>query len=353
MVETFETPRGFDALEAEWRDLERWEGMRIFQTYDWNRLAWDNCVSGREERLFLIRWRSGDARESVIFPFFIDGSGCLRFIMDRHSDVCNAVYRNESLLPGACGEVADLIASEKRIKSVWLQKMQGGSGALAGLSAALHKSFVYKDNAYPYVVPSGKDFIAGMQWTKSSDRANLKAACRKFPDAGIEYLSVANGDAFPRDAILALRSGMLSDGSRKEDFLTPEMLAFAESLYNSGGGMSVCILKNNGKPEALNFILEKGNRFLSWIFLYADKNASSVLLYTKLMQKLCAENPAGYVFDFGVGVYDYKIRTFRPMLEPLFSLRASKSPWGGLRMLYRANVRLLKDLLKPRLKKAK
>ena len=57
-------------------------------------------------------------------------------------------------------------------------------------------------------------------------------------------------------------------------------------------------------------------------------------------------NDKDYLFDFGVGVYSYKIGTFRPKLGITVSLRYGKSNLQQFKALIMTNIRFVKDWAK-------
>ena len=136
--------------------------------------------------------------------------------------------------------------------------------------------------------------------------------------------------------------------TRKDTFfLSDDMIDFIQRLYEE----SVCeitVLRQNGTTEALAFRLLKGDHINFWIVLYTDPHLTSELYLRYMSEKT---KKSSYVYDFGVGVYGYKLGTYRPSVNVTFSLRYAKSLWRQIWLLKDANIRLLKDVLKPRLKK--
>lgn len=350
MIDIIDTLEKFDALKDEWERIEQNPDMRIFQTFLWCRNAWDICVSKEKgARLWILRWHQDGKDDVVIFPFYIDGKGCLRFIMDRHSDVCNAVYDSRRVnRHWVYKEASEAILGNKAIKSVWLHKMVGKSEVLNNLGVSLRAPIIYKDNAFSWVESEQcEDFVAGQDQLKSKDKADLKAINRKAAKWSLETLSSGKGDVFPLEAIVALKTFMLSATSRKDDFLSAELMDFIRNVYERGGS-DILVLKDGDEIKALNFVLKKNGRLLSWIFLFSDIKTSATL-YVKLMSELAPKGP--FIFDFGVGVYDYKIGTFRPYTNVTFSLRFGKTAWEHIKCAVGINLRFTKDYIKMRIKK--
>ena len=351
MIDIIDTLDGFKALKPIWETLEKHPRLRIFQTYLWCRTAWDECLSKeKDNRLWILKWHQDGKDDVVIFPFFIDGKGCLRYIMDTHSDICNTIYFGANNRHLAYKEAAECIVANKDIKCVWLQKMYGDAEALRYLGVFLPAAVVYKDNAFSWV-HSDKcdDFIAGQSHMRSKDKADLKAIRRKAGKYRLSILSATNGDEFPIKLIESFRERMLAETRREIAFLPDELISFVNRIYESGCA-DIVVLNNEGAPVALNFVLKKANRYLSWIFLYTDPRAST-LMYVKLLSEMAKRE--SFIFDFGVGVYSYKIGTFRPETGVTLSLRCGFTAWEHIKCAIAMNWRFTKDYVKMRLRKAK
>ena len=348
MIEKIETTDRFESLKDEWERIEENPDLRIFQTYSWCKSAWDCCVSAEKgARLWILRWSQEGKSDTVIFPFYIDASRRLRFIMDAHSDFCDSVHGPEANRHWAYKEAAEAILAEKSVKSVFLQKMRGGSEALNYLSILLPGGVVAKDNSFSWIrAAKTGDFLGGQPQFKRKDRDRIKALLRKSADLDFEILSPARGDAFPEASALALRGAMVGWRRSDDSFLSDAMLSFIKNIYEAGK-CEVARFSAGGEAKALAFRLLKGVRAGFWIVLYDDPKLVTAL-YVRYMQAKAAESDC--VFDFGVGAYDYKLGTYRPELGVTFSLRYARGLARHLLGLAAANVRLLKDLLKPRLK---
>ena len=351
MIDVIDTEDGFNRLKDEWEILQKNPKMRIFQTYDWCRSAWDYYVSKESgARLWILRWHQEGKNDVVIFPFFIDGHGCLRFIMDTHSDLCDAVYDDKPVnRHWVFKEAAEAIESNNSILSVFLQKMAGASLVLNHLSILLPGSIVNKDNAYSWVTSDKTDsFIAGQVHLRNSDRHRLKAISRRSSGLNLEILT-NNLESFPMETIKRLRRGMVGWRRENESFIPDKLIDFIGRIY-SLGHCEIPVLRNkdNGEIKALAFRLLKENYIIFWIVLY-DNSHLPTELGLKYMEAKSSKNAC--VFDYGVGAYDYKLGTYRPNIGITFSLRYSRNLFRLLKGLFSANIRLGKDLLKPRLKK--
>ena len=170
----------------------------------------------------------------------------------------------------------------------------------------------------------------------------LKCLKRKCDVYSLQVLSCANKDDFPASEFENLRDDMRATGRRSNGYFNDQSIEFVHHLYMSGR-CDVAMLSRDGHVIAMNVILRTKKRLLSWVFLYSDPRASTAL-YLKLFCEYNFHPP--FVFDFGVGVYSYKIGTFRPFTTVTFSLRYGK---GILRQIIEGVgmvLRFTKDYIK-------
>ena len=350
MIRIIETVSAFDNLKPEWERLQAGEEMRVYQTFQWSRLAWEyELALNPKNALWIVVWTNNRDGDCVIFPFYIDASHTLRFIEDFHSDVCNAVYQPGKNRYYCYKEVAEAIRAETRVKHVWLHKMPGSSEVLHGLGVHLKHSLVYKDNGYSFIdLPKTNDAVNEMQYMNAKDRAVIKSYLRKAADYEFRCISASKGDLFPREILLQLREDLLKNTKRKIAFFPDSLLHFIEAFYQTGR-TEIAILERKDRVVALSFRHLKAKRSISWIFMYTDPKAVTLLDAKYIQYKAALE---AIRVDFGVGTYAYKLGNFRPQVEVLFSLRNSKTMIGFAKQMIGMNWRFVKDFLKVKLGRA-
>ena len=262
MIDIINTVEAFERLKPEWEALERNPSLRIFQTYAWCRTAWDCYVSKeRSPRLWILRWHQDGKEDVVIFPFYIDGEGCLRFIMDTHSDVCDSVHSDKCAnRHWAYKEASDKIRENTTIKSVFLQKMSGLGEALNYFSILLPGSVVSRDHAFSWLISERtNEFIAGQSQFKRKDRDRLKSILRASEHFDFRILSAKNHDQFPQNDIVALRKWMIGKSRADDAFISDNMVSFAKTLYEMGR-IELSVLCDGDGICALAFRLLKETR---------------------------------------------------------------------------------------------
>lgn len=350
MIDIIETAEDLRLLKNAWERLEQNPNLRIFQTYAWCKTAWDKYLAKEQgNRLWILHWHQDDDDGAVIFPFYIDGKGCLRFIMDTHSDICDSVHSATTTnRHWAYKEAADEIVRNRDIKSVWLQKSTGASEALNYLSVLLPGAVVCRDNAFSWIIaPRAPSFAVTQDQLKHKERKKIKAIAKKSNDYAFAILSKKNGDIFPENAIKLLREEMIGWRRGNRMFFSDDMIHFVADLYDAG----VCeipILKNDLGVCALAFRLLKEGHINFWVVLYNNPHLSTMLSIRYIEAKV---QDAAYVYDFGVGAYTYKLETYRPFIGVTFSLHFAQSWVRRLFVWAQVNIRLLKDMLKPCLKR--
>ena len=333
-------------IESIWRMLcSKIPDCRIFQTFDWCWNAWE-CVIAQEagSELYVLLWKQEGKDDVVIFPFYIDGKGSLRFIMDEHSDYCDCLYlsgRNHHL---AFKDALDFIKADKRVKQIALHKMDANSEALNYIAALAPNAVAGKENTYSWidVVPSD-DFAASQSQLRSKDKANVRAIRRKADKRRLRILHIERNDLFPEADFAHLVNEMKQVNRRAAEFMPETLVSFCRMIYGNGSAEIVELLDKNNTPVALNFVLLMASRKLSWIFLYSDPH-SSTELYVKYFYD--NQNRSEYIFDFGTGGYDYKLGTFRPCMRALWGILLPLAKRNRIESAYRRLVFATKKLVK-------
>lgn len=346
MIEVIETEEGFDALEKEWKHLQANPSMTIFQSYDFVRTAWREFHKG--DTLLILKWTRDNSKDVVIFPFYIDKKGTLRFIFDFDSDITNVVYSSESINRSLVyREAISAIKDEKRIKAVCLRHMDGKSEAMHFFGTLLPGAMVAKESAYSYVrIKTPGEFSASQEQLKSEERKHLRYILKKSDGYEFKVLSLGNCDEFPETEIRRLRQFMIDARVRSDWFLTDKYINLIRALYEKG----LCelpVLIKDGRMCAMNIHYRQGDYVLAWIFLGENPNFG-----TEIDVRYCVEyakTNAGRI-NFGLGAYEYKLLTFRPFTRVVFTVRYGKTYMQHIKQGIAMCWRFAKDYIKARRK---
>ena len=349
MIEVIDTLEKLDAIKDVWQTLEKNPQMRVQQTFEWTRAGWlhFNSVEG-DARLRIIKWQRDSQVGCVIFPFYIDRRGTLRFINDIHCDATNVVCGADGNHHYAFLEVIEWIMTNPEIKRIHLRQMPSGVEALNFFSVLIRGSIVYRDHGYSWLdVRKSQNVADALPHYKKKDRKKFSTLLKKAADYEYRRYLAGQGDDFPQDVFDRIRECMITSGRRTSQYLDDRLFAFAKDMF-AKGIIEVASLSQNGEPHIAAFRLIKDNRRLCWIVLYDDAKLPTAL-HSRYMSDLAGERD--FIYDFGVGPYGYKLVTFKPMTAPTFSLQMAKSPWGQMMAVKDLLVRYAKDYLKPIIRK--
>ena len=346
MITRYSSLEELEQLAPLWKEYGKSQGTRVFQTYDWCRLGWEDCLSkDSRNRLYVLKWSQENIADSVIFPFYVDGAGTLRFIMDCDSDVGDCIYAVGFNHHIAFKEALDYILRDQTINTIRLEKLEARSEILDYWgSLSLRRSKVEPVNAYSLIdVSVSEDFAASQPQLRSKDKANIRAIKRKADKYQLQLLSHAEGKEYPAEVIDAIASSMRKKGIRENSFLLGDFADFCRDVYNQGLSDILELIDAGGEPVAVNFILKEGHRRLSWVFLYTHAHASTEL-YVKYFYEFTKD--MGVTFDFGSGCYDYKIGSFRPEMHLLYRMTIPLTRRARLTELVRTIWTDAKSLIK-------
>lgn len=346
MIEVIRDREGLAALKDKWIALEGNPALRIFQTHLWCLTAWDKILSkDSSNRLWVAVWSQDGKDDIVIFPFYVE-KGVLRFILDIHNDNNDAVYSTSFINRyWVYRELADAIQKDDEIKAVNLKKMRGESELLNHLSVFLKGSVVSKDNAFAYVrVDAPGDFAASQTHWRSENRKHFRKILKEAGAFDFSILRKRDGIPFPRQEIIDLRDRMIASGDRDFDFVSEDMVDFVSALYDANN-CEIPVFRKDGRLVSLEFRLLKGDYSLDWIYLTTDPRTG-----TSINAKYCAERAKEHsgVIDFGVGAYEYKILTTRPMMGATHALRYGKSIFRQAFLIANAGAHMLVDSVRAR-----
>ncbi len=340
MIQIIESLEEFENLREKWGCIQ--PIARAFQTFDWCWHGWKSCQSFTKSHLWILVWQSdGMQEDTVIFPWYIDARGTLRFIMDDFTDTCDAVYSSNRLNRSLCyKEVADEILKNDKIRSCHFRKLAGDSEVLHYLGVYLLWPFVYRDVAVSYLeLPQSDDVVSSFVHMRTKDRSRLRGFLQKANEYNYHVYQKSNGEPFPEEKIRMLRDEMIARGIRKPDFFPESFMVFTRGIYDAGL-CEIVTLEDAQGVAALSFRLKQGFRIHSWILLYREANMTT-LLHTRFFAESALRG--AYCHDLGVGVYAYKMGNFRPSVEINFTLGYGKEFCGLLQAFLRMSLRIIKD----------
>jgi len=310
-IEFIENIDDFKRLKTVWNTLfNQIDEVTIFQSFEFNYYSWLHllhlnknylalCLIYKEEKLI------------GICPFYIDNRRRLRFINDKHSDICDIISYASIDIDFLIKE----ISCKFKINSFHLINLISHS-----------KFFRNKSKKYSYVIDrcsavySDLDLNKGIfpdnfSDYKSKHKTEFRRILKKH-ESKLHILLNSKSDVFPLQDIYSLRKKMIDNGVRSNNFLSSDQVKLIEKLYIYGR-LKISIVKNDHSIIAISFILYKKSNYLIWIDLYDDTKMINLYNYVSLISLLSRKNKIN--INFGRGDYSYKISNFLPEKKNLSS----------------------------------
>ena len=336
MIKVFQSDNVFQTLHDEWNELYlNSYFVTPFQSLTFNSQAWKRY--GEKEQLFVFIVMQDNTKQILaLFPCFIDCNLALRFINDGDSDFCIPLIRNGYEHNYALSEeISEFLIKEKSFKRIKWTNIVGSSVILSNFTPFMRGIVSYPINAYSYfyiqVPKEGTTYIESInQIENAKDRNRLKKLERKIKDADFRFYKKGKENSnYPSEIIGNLTDVMIKNGIRTRAYFNNQFLEFIKELYEKGI-LIIGVTLLHDKPVALSFsVYENKEELIQWVALYTEKqyNLWNVLQLISFLYK-----KGGNVrFNFARGIYEYKLRNFRPIIKPLYCLYYSKTRMGQLR----------------------
>ena len=322
-IKVIRTLDELDALKPVWdRLFVANERLRVFQTYDWNRIVWEKYhqVERPEETLYVIHAvHDGKASCETILPLCLTRGGILRFIGYMMSDVLDAISpAHLSNWHAFYAKIIEFIKKQEDVSNVSLWKMDAESEVLQYFGVHWPNAHIGYQDSYSYFsAEKGATIEDAFPNLTSSGRSELRRISRGFPEYIFKIYSRRNGLDYPRDQIRKLRDWMIANGLRVYAACPDSYLNSMEALYERGL-CEVSVLENEvGEFQYASFRVISHRHIVFWVVFYRDKKMTSVADIRYFQEK--AKEDA-YCYDFGTGAYHYKLVTFRPRVAHLYSV---------------------------------
>ena len=335
MFEIIHDIDGFSALRKDWERMNANNpASRIFQSFEWNLMLWQNFFSqnATQYKLYIVHGKRQNHEEEAILPAFLDSKGTLRFIGDYYSDVLDIV------VPSHKGnwhvffeDFVRFICARDEIKRVYFGKMPATSEFLPYLGVYYKSNgatITYGQTLLTLNVASGETFSSVFPHLNSKDRNALKHIMHIRPDLQFKVYSNAAGDAYPSKKIMDLRNWMVSHGLRANDAL-PDGLIDALGEYYNSDRCEIAAFENDNGFEMFSFQIFDGTPqyVVSWVTMHKDRQLTTSANLRYIMEKA---RTSPIVFDFGTGAYPYKLGTFRPNIHALYTFQTKRAAFGDL-----------------------
>lgn len=355
-IKIVRTEEEFLALKPKWDSLTGRGAVdnRVFQTFDWNYGVW--TIYHRRlrptDRLYILHAiRDGHQGEEAIFPFCLSKEGRLEFIASNYSDVLDVVYAkgdvNWHIL---FADVARFLIEQPDIKSIQLCKMDGTSDLVNYWGCYLKNVEIHQEYAYSFLkLSQAADLPAALKHLPSKDRSYIRVLLKNHDQLCFKIYAKARGNEYPGAVVRQLRDAMVTAGTRTYSSVPDEALECMAYVY----GMGLCevsvLTDSKGDARIAAFRVLSGRHINFWVVLYSDAKLVTQCDAMYMSEKL---KKGEYTFDWGIGVYSYKLGTFRPEVRQLYTLksgpRTARRFCGDMGMIVRSYVRAWLGHVSPR-----
>ena len=299
----------------------------VFQTFEWNFEWWSKAH--KEDYLFIIIFFKKSIENPVaIFPLIIDKEKRLRFIADIHTDYSKILTADLNL-----SDIHDIsntffnIVNNCENKTIELKNINQNDTLINYLQLPFdNKKIFYQSNGCSHleVTPVKDNFFGSFTHLKSKKRSELKRVYKKYSDFTSSILTKET-HTFPLDKIKSISTEMTESGLREETFLNDDLINIISVLFEKGYLIIHAIENESGETIAMNFVLiSSKNSYLLWIDIYKDLQYINIFSYIAFMKRMTETVNEKITFDFGRGLYDYKIKNFLPEIEQQYTFFFSK-----------------------------
>ena len=351
MITIIEDIPTLEIYREKWNELLTMAGdFTPFQTFDYVYSAWKIMPPHNGKLYILCYVCQKDNKLLAICPFYIDTKRTLRFINDIHTDFCDVIVCEESRDDYHLWEdIFEYIKSDKNILRVELINIVSDSFLLSFGRYFMIPSVVYCSNAYSILgiekQESNANYLRSLQLSNSVDRNRLKKISNKLKDYDFQLFSYPT--EFPKIIVEKIIEKMVDINIRDSSYCD-KIIKLVETLYNNEL-LSLYFTKIKDEYVAVNIFLNstKSHHYYNWLVFYEDKKYN---LYNLLQSIEYISKSGGYI-NFCRGLYEYKMRNFRPAVYNLYTLRWSKSIWGQIGDLFAMNLYHMKQIVKKIIRK--
>jgi hypothetical protein len=310
------------------RKYDEHKNISFFQSFDWNYHWFINNLSN--DNLFILLFYDQDYMQDskLICPTFIDKKGCLRFISDIHSDLCDVI--SENISKSDCIKITDLFAelvfSTNEIKKVNLINFSLNNSLVYILLKKINYNYYYSQivSSAFFNLEDGKIFPNSAQHFKSSNRKRINKNIKKFLQYDSKLINSTLVD-FPEVDILRLRDYMVNNKYRKLDFFNDKMINTIKELYVKQL-VEINMVSHAEEVKSIIIIFKNQQSYQLWVSLYVDQPHISIFTINSFLQLVKGD----VRIDLGRGMYDFKIMNYAPDVTELNEFFFSKNRFSFL-----------------------
>lgn len=324
--ELFDTDEKLLSLKKRWDEIVvKRRNVSVFQTFEWNYYGWKVVESKKNPKsrpYVLYVTRDGHDAQRAILPFRLDPDGVLSFLCTSLTDVQDAIVpSHDDNWSVFFADIAKYIVGRPEIKRLCLTKLEPTSEMLTYLGAVMPNGCIYQYNAHSILkLENAKELSLSFKHIDSKGRSYIRSLLRSHEN--LEFRVYDDPLVkFPFEKIMKLRDYMVSSGKRLATACTDDAIRFMGKLYERGLCEIATLVDSDNEFCLVQFQPKIGDGIVFWIVLYKEGKMVSAANAKYMAYRIASSEKVS--FDFGTGLYPYKLGTFRPEVTHLFALRGS------------------------------
>ncbi len=337
MIETYSD---FASIGKDWEELYDSCECTPFQSLEYNKIAFKYEFENFGSTLYILCYKNAYNEIEGIFPTCLK-NGELKFINDRGTDYCEPLIDLKANNHHIFSEIANHILADKNIKTVRLDNIRSASPLLSYLKTYLKEASIFNINAYSYLICKPTDNIFDNFVNLNSEK--IKKLKKIKSKSQIYDLNIyrASSQSFPLQKLKYLSQYMENHGLRTKESYPASFWTFVQQCYETGI-LEIALLEKEHIPVSAGMIFSNNDMSVRWVILYTDSKYNLWNNFRYIIQK--SQNlDKHFEINFGRGVYDYKIKNFKPELGLLYSFNYSKTVSGQTKIL----LKMAKTYLRP------
>lgn len=323
-IDVITTIERFYALKPVWDNLySRNRHNRVFQSFDWNMVVWEGFHMKRmpDESLFIIYAKQEGSRpREVILPCSIDKRGCLRLIGHGMTDVLSEISPpHTDNWHDFYLQIVRFLQANSLIKSILFFNLEDTSELLRYFGVYWKDAVILKCDAISFFQAKQSENIAeAIPHLLSTERSNIKRLAKKWQEYDFVIYSKKEGREYPLSQLTALRRWMIEHRLRVSAAIPVEYIAVMNRLYDMHKCEISCLVdKRDGSFVYAAYRLLGCENVVFWVIFYKDCSMTACGDARYILEKM---KYAPLIFDFGTGVYPYKLSNFLPQVQFLYSV---------------------------------
>lgn len=350
MIKIIQSTQEWNDFRPQWEELYKSSSATPFQSFAFQYSSWNNMVNDGTLHIIVII-RDKDKSNIAIFPTYIDRCGILRFINGRHIDFCSALVSPEFERDyHLYEELADYIKCNCQIKGFELDNLKENNYLSSVLCYLFKGSLVTITNHWSYfnIVHSSKEdyFLDCMPHLNKKDKYKVKKMTTKLADLSYHKFLISECP-YPNDIVEEIIDHMIQNGVRTETYFSEAFKKVVTDIYNAGL-LTLGISFRGEQASSCNMCLKRGDEYINWLAIYKD-GCENTLNLIQMMQDICSSG--GGIFNFARGIYEYKIRNFKPEIHNLYKISYRKSNCGKIGLWMNVCIYYLKQVVKSIIRK--